>query len=121
MFYFTAYYGPKTSLLYHFYLAAYKVYLGVHDADVEDELPFNLLQNSWLVRGINDFTAPFVNRVRVEFAGKRLEAGIHSSIKRRYGKRTKLVCSCRISLDANGLTGFSYESDTTKLTARCVR
>lgn len=121
MFYFTAYYGPKSSLLYHFYLAAYKIFLGVHDAQVHDELPFNLLRNHWLLRGINDFTAPFHNRVRVDYVGSRMQTGWQSSIRLRYGKRVKTVCNCQISFDASGLAGFSHESEKTKLTVVCVR
>jgi urea transporter/murein DD-endopeptidase MepM/ murein hydrolase activator NlpD len=129
MFYFTAYYGPKTSLLYYFYLSAYKIFLGSTEADVTDEIPFNLLKNNFLVRCVNDFIAPFINRVHVRYTSKKgvastemksNEVCLKSSVVLRYGKRERLICESSIILNSNGLSAFTYTSGLTKISARCV-
>ena len=59
MFFFTHFTGEKKSLLYYFYLGAYKVALGFHqNLTVHDKYPLAILHNSFL-RFWQDFIAPF--------------------------------------------------------------
>lgn len=59
MFFFTHFTGEKKSLLYYFYLGAYKVALGFHQAlTVNDNYPIAILKNNFL-RFWQDFIAPF--------------------------------------------------------------
>jgi len=120
MFYFTAYYGPKTSLLYYFYLSAYKVYLGANNAEVTDQIPFNLLKNNCLVRSLNDFTAPFFNKIRVRYASRRMENSLQSRVELRFGMKSKAISESSITLSNNGLTAFTYTSGKTKISAKCA-
>jgi len=119
MFYFTAYYGPKSSLLYHFYLTAYKIQLSATMAEIVDEIPFNLLRNNWLIRGLTDFSAPFVNRVHVRYDSQRADNHIESKVVLSLGKYSKTICEGSILLSDHGLSSFTYTSATTKITARC--
>ncbi len=59
LFYFTQFTGAKNSMLFYFYLGAYKVALGYHhDLVVHDNYPLAILRNSFL-RFWQDFIAPF--------------------------------------------------------------
>ncbi|MFC0512820.1 urea transporter [Mucilaginibacter angelicae] len=67
MFYFTSFYGDKTSLLHYFYLAAYKVIF--NDAgyiQASDEFPVSLTNNKILL-WLQDFTAPFYRFIRIKY------------------------------------------------------
>ncbi|MCE1200307.1 MAG: urea transporter, partial [Marinilabiliales bacterium] len=64
MFYFTGFYGDKNSLLFYFYLSAYKVLLdGSESMAIRDELPLHTHyhKNGWIL--LNDFIAPFLNKI----------------------------------------------------------
>ncbi len=59
LFYFTHFAGSKNTLLYHFYLAAFKVPLGFYkDMPVEDVFPPTIL-NFGLLRILQDIISPF--------------------------------------------------------------
>lgn len=59
LFYFTYFKGDDRSLLYYFYLAAYKVSLGFNRGlTVKDQYPLAILKNSF-IRFWQDFIAPF--------------------------------------------------------------
>jgi len=128
MFYFTAFYGSKKSLLYYFYLSAYKVYLGENETAVQDELPFNILRNNWLTRSLNDFIAPVFNRIKVRFSGQRSslrpkagtnEITIHSKINLCFGQKSKNISESIVTVRINGLESFTYTQGTHKIEARC--
>ena len=73
VFYFTAFEGSKKSLLYLFYLGAYKVLLGYYkNADLRDRMSLEEVLPSAL-RIIHDFTAPFFQYARVDYHFKFLE------------------------------------------------
>jgi len=67
MFYFTTFYGNKDSLLYHFFLVAYKILLAEPNIEVQDKLPLSLLKTNVLWRSLNDFFAPFVRFVSISY------------------------------------------------------
>jgi len=130
MFYFTAFYGNKKSLLYYFYLTAYKVFLGNPDHEVvKDAMPLNIIRNRRFSLWIHDFIAPFYNYMRVLYSikiannpttldtGKAvLESDIHVSL---YG-RLHPESSGIIYADNTGISGFRYESAKTKIHATCI-
>jgi hypothetical protein len=70
MFYFTAFYGNKKSLLYYFYLSAYKIYLGNNDVEINDAFPLNVFKTSLLVSWLHDFAAPFYNFIALKYKSK---------------------------------------------------
>ena len=74
MFYFTTFYGTKKSLLYYFYLTAFKVLLGYYqDLRITDTLPLNSRQNKNGMIWLHDFIAPFTNRVRANYSMRQNE------------------------------------------------
>ena len=70
MFYFTAFYGSRKSLLYYFFLTAYKVLLAESEIMVKDNVPVHLLNSNKGINSLNDFTAPFFNFVKAGYAEK---------------------------------------------------
>lgn len=69
MFYFTTFYGDKNSLLYYFYLTAFKVLLGYHKKlEITDVLPLNTIRNKNMIIWLHDFIAPFSNRIRLVYS-----------------------------------------------------
>jgi hypothetical protein len=67
LFYFTQFQGSKKSLLYRFYLAAYRVLLS-DEANLEltDEVPLHLYSSS-LWRHLNDFIAPIYSLMKAQY------------------------------------------------------
>lgn len=129
MFYFTAFYGSRKSLLYAFYLSAYKIYLAENDTVCSDEIPLNLLANNGLARWINDLIAPFFQLAKVEYSSRRTQKGsetasneitLQSSVKLQFGHTTRKISECQLTLRNNGLETFQFSNGKSKITARCV-
>ncbi len=67
IFMFRHYEGRKDTLLYYFFLAAFKVPLGFYrNIEIEDHFPLNLVMNKFALF-VQDFTAPFLKFVRSEY------------------------------------------------------
>lgn len=67
MFYFLSFHGDKNSLLYHFYLSSYQVLMGYYpDLILRDQLAVHTV-NTGVVRIVQDFLAPFVRFLKVDF------------------------------------------------------
>lgn len=67
MFYFLSFHGSRKSLLYQFYLSSYQVLLGYYpDIILRDSLPVHTV-NSGIPRLIQDFLAPFVRFLKVDY------------------------------------------------------
>ena len=130
MFYFTAFYGDKKSLLYYFYLTAYKVFLGnSENVEVKDAMPINTLRNNKLRFLAHDFIAPFYNYIKVLYSSKAttnddnfdtglliLKSKIQVSI---FGKLSS-VSTGSITLRENCISEFSYKNSTIKIQAKCA-
>jgi hypothetical protein len=68
MLYFTHFEGDRKSLLYHFYLAAFKVCFGYYkDLSITDSYPVNMVFST-PQHFLHDFTAPFTQYMRGEFS-----------------------------------------------------
>lgn len=68
MFYFIDFEGDKSSLLFHFYLAAYRQLQGFYeDIKVEDKVPLYHFNNG-IVQFFQDFFAPFYLFTKAEFS-----------------------------------------------------
>jgi urea transporter/murein DD-endopeptidase MepM/ murein hydrolase activator NlpD len=107
MFYFTSFYGDKASLLYHFYLAAYKVVFSAgKNRVVSDELPLNILPNKPL-RWLQDLVAPFFRFSRIIYqCHTELNKGkitLTSSQHQRFAVTTGQLMEASIAIDQNGL------------------
>lgn len=67
LFYFTQFTGDNTSLLYYFYLGAYKIALGYYqDLVVKDNFPLAILKSNFK-RFLQDFIAPFHIFMKAEY------------------------------------------------------
>jgi len=129
MFYFTAFYGSKKSLLYYFYLTAYKVFLGnAENLEVKDAMPLNILQNKKQLLWIHDFVAPFYNYMRIKYSIKAVSK--HNLFDNEYLKlesdiklpswKTYKESNSTITLKNNCISEFSFESAKTKIQASCI-
>ena len=111
IFYFTSFYGGRQSLLYFFYVAAYKISFINNQNIVEpDVYPLNLLNNKvqlWL----QDFVAPFfrfikLNHCAVNSSHKNGMAIRSTQIKTVFGKQ-KLLAEATIGLANNNIRDFN--------------
>lgn len=130
MFYFTAFYGDRNSLLYYFYLSCYKVFLGESgDIEITDAMPINIIRNKRMGIWIHDFIAPFYNYIRIRYSIKAeqtnniLDSG---TIKFKSGididtfGKSRHNSTSTITIKDNRVAEFSYDSAKTKITATCV-
>jgi urea transporter len=96
MFYFTTFYGNKKSLLYYFYLSAFKVFLGEMDTqEVKDAMPLSIIKNKKISLWLNDFIAPFYSFISVLYSIK-LDSTDHQF------DTTSLVLKSKIQLSIFG-------------------
>ena len=130
MFYFTTFYGNKNSLLYYFYLSAYKVFMGdIDKLEIADAMPLNIIQKKKISNFIHDFIAPFYNYIAVNFSIRSttnttdllindliLESEIDVSV---FGKM-KNESKSSIAIKSNRVSEFSYTNGKTKILARCI-
>lgn len=131
LFYFTAFYGNKNSLLYYFYLTAYKIFLGNNEfVEIQDSLPLNMIGKSKWLAWFHDFVAPFHQFFKIAYSSK-----IHSSdvalgtgyvkIKSKIsmsGINTKKNKSeSIISITEKGITGFEFKNGKKQIKATCVK
>jgi urea transporter len=130
MFYFTAFYGNKKSLLFYFYLSAYKVFLGNPDTvEVKDSIPIYVIWNRKTSIWLHDFIAPFYTYIHAGFSIKTdppdnpFDAGslvLRSEIQFSVFGKTRINSSSSIILHKNHITEFNYETTKTKIHATCV-
>jgi urea transporter/murein DD-endopeptidase MepM/ murein hydrolase activator NlpD len=130
MFYFTNFYGDKKSLLYYFYLTAYKVFLAnAENAELKEAMPLNIIQHNKLNIWLHDFVAPFFTYIKVWHSIKEtlndnpfdtkmlvLKSEIHSSVF----KNTQRESTGSITIHENYISEFTYETTKTKIKATCV-
>ena len=130
MFYFTTFYGDKTSLLYYFYLVAHKVILGYYeDLEIRDELPLNIMFNGKVKMWLHDFIAPFVNRIHACYSLKFVNADnifdpaqltMESKIYMVAFGKTRSESSGSITLEKSRISNFTYNNNNIKIEAKCI-
>jgi urea transporter len=128
MFSFTSFTGNKKSLLYYFYLSAYKVLLGYYpDIDLIDYLPLNIVRKNNPILWFHDFIAPFWQVMKVRFSARQnmadipvnpsvitIESFIDIAIFNRNNQEAKSV----IRLEKDGVSDFTLESGRIRICAR---
>ncbi len=130
MFWFTHYTGSKSTLLYLFFLAAYKVPLGYYDGlHISDKLPVNSVFRGPLL-WLQDFTAPFYLFLRSEFrlevpgsagALEPQEIKLESSVVKNWSGKRSSDKEFEIIVDDGGLSKFSIsDGKDVKEYQRCV-
>lgn len=131
IFCFTAFYGDRNSLLYSFYLSAYKVPLSTEiSQSITDILPLSELKNRYLTKWLQDFTAPFFRYLHLRYTiqpyfltdmtdDSVIELKSFVEIKK-YHSLNKLS-QAKIVIDANGILEFQFITTKHNLFAKCVR
>jgi urea transporter len=130
MFYFTAFYGCKKSLLYYFYLSAYKLFLSNNsEIIIDDTLPLSNGNKSKYLIVFHDFIAPFYNFIKIKFQSKLqfVDKGIRTGTvifetTSNLVWRNKSINSIKstITITENGLREFEFVSDKIKIKAECT-
>jgi len=130
MFYFTAFYGDKESLLYSFYRTAYKVFLGSSDpVTLRDAMPLHVIQHNKAGLWLHDFIAPFYTFLRVwhlvktEYADNPYDSGkilLKTETQVCFFKKNIKAGFGSILLQDNRIQEFCYETEKTKIKAICI-
>lgn len=129
MFYFTDFEGDRNSLLFQFYLAAFRVLLGCYPkVTLTDQIPLIHFSSIW-VQWIQDFLAPFYLFVKAAYESRistvdnqhsPANLAILSHINTRFwGKKTKSV-SYKISLYEKRIQHFSILKKHQTINYLCV-
>ena len=131
MFYFTAFYGDKKSLLYYFYLSAYKIFFGNElDVNIKDSIALNNSNKAKYLLWINDFIAPFYNCLKFEFqsniqlSDKALRIGtVKFGSSTEFKLMNKKIHSTKsvLTITERGITDFEYNTNDIKIKAECIK
>lgn len=131
MFYFTAFYGDKKSLLYYFFLAAYKVFLSVDDQNtITDHIPLNVLNKNNPIDWLQDIIAPFYNFISIKFTLNTFLSentlsnttiALKSDIRMKTPGKEKIISNAVIRVDSTGISDFEYKSGNNFIQATCLR
>ncbi|MDN5285222.1 MAG: hypothetical protein JWR38_1496 [Mucilaginibacter sp.] len=122
LFYFTSYYGDKRSLLYYFYLAAYKVIFSDAESIVaNDQLPLQLTGRKPLL-WLQDLVAPFYRFIHINYQSNCqlqknsliIEAKQYQEIA---GKKTQII-EATVNVDQDSLQAFSITINGENIKAR---
>ena len=127
LFFFRHYDGPADTLLYHFFIANFKVQLGYYKKmEISDNLPVNLMLKNPLLF-FQDFVAPFFKFIRSEY--KIFYDSIDNEV---LASRIRLVSSASnflagkeistvrygMEIDNTGISVLSIEKDGKKIIAK---
>ena len=122
--------GDRSSLLYKFYLSAYKVSFGFESGLVlHDRYPIHLIFNPNRII-VQDFVAPFYRYLEGVFtltypkrnpALQSSEFELHGTAKKqRFGNTTEEM-SFSFSVDGDGLREFRFSDKKQEVVATCVK
>jgi len=134
MFYFTNFYGSKNSLLYYFFLAAYKISLTQTNTSIDDHIPVHLILDKKLIVKLNDFTAPFYNFVKATYkqnivnhvsSMNNQDLKINSKIAlllsgMKYPGKNKKYMHATININQQGISNFEIEYGKNKISAQKI-
>ncbi len=123
-FYFTSFYGDQKSLLYYFYLAAYKVIFTTDAAiSVTDNYPLQLLPDKaalWL----QDLLAPFGQFIKLSYTNWSAVSGDGVSITAAQHKQVlgtnKQTMGAVITLERGDITAFTVNINNIKVEAQWI-
>jgi len=130
MFYFTSFYGDTKSLLYYFYLSAYKVFLGnFENNEVQDAMPLSVIRQSKIKLMLHDFVAPFYNYMKVRYSIKTANSDNYmdtrkltlvSDIKISTLGKTKNDSASSILIVKDTIQEFIYKTSKFNIHATCI-
>jgi murein DD-endopeptidase MepM/ murein hydrolase activator NlpD len=127
MFYFTSFFGDQKSLLYSFYLTAYKVLLAYYNTiEITDLFPLHIIRKNSISLLLHDFVAPFYQFMKAKYSIKPVWADspvnpghieLSSKIRISYFESDREEGSGKIVLSDNHLREFSFSSFNTNICA----
>lgn len=126
MFYFTAFYGDKNSLLYYFFLAAYKVLLSDTAIKLTDNLPLHLYKSNKVAGFFNDFTSPFFNFMKTGISQTKdlnnhtNDIKIKTQLQTSIGRRTRKLADASIHINDFGIVSFEYQAKNRLIHAKRI-
>jgi len=128
MFYFTAFYGDQKSLLFHFYLTAYKIFLGHYpEIEINDRFPLHIIKRNSISLWVHDLAAPFHQYLKVNYTSKVIQsdsalnpAFIELGIKITRSVFSKLNSEFtgKITLGNKRISEFTIETSNTRICAQ---
>lgn len=120
MFYFTSFYGDRHSLLYYFYLSAYKVLLGYYEnLEITDNFPLHIVAGNRVSLWFHDFVAPFYSYIKAIYSLKTSwsdstvnpeQIKLSSEVKLCFFSSVKDEGKGTLFLKENNISEFSYNS-----------
>ncbi|WP_311951434.1 urea transporter [Mucilaginibacter terrae] len=121
-FYFTSFFGNQSSLLYSFYLAAYRVVYSVGNvATVTDSYPLQM-EGSHIGMWLHDLVAPFYRFNRRGYQScsqhQHNKIIIHATEYQETAGSKKQVMEACIQIDNNGVAGFTLTRNKQKTEAQ---
>lgn len=127
MFYFTAFYGERKSLLFYFYLTAYKVLLGHYpDIEINDFYPLHIIKKNTVSLWLHDLAAPFHQYLKVHYKNH-VEwtdlsvnpASMHlvTRIDRSVFRSVQTEGTGKIILEDNRISEFEFETSENRIWA----
>ena len=129
-FYFTSFYGDEKSLLYYFYLSAYKVFLQNLESDeIKDVMPLSVVKKERIKILLHDFAAPFYNYMQVVYSMKVALSDdvldtdnliLNSKIQLSTFGRRQNDSASSIHICKNSIKEFNYTSSNLNIHATCV-
>lgn len=118
VFYFTSFYGDKQSLLYHFYLAAFKVIFSSNECIIaHDVYPVQQTTNKaklWL----QDLIAPFYRFIKLEYQSSCQPQKSGAAIQAKQTDHGVQVMEATINIANNSLQGFNIRYNGTTIEAQ---
>jgi murein DD-endopeptidase MepM/ murein hydrolase activator NlpD len=128
MFYFTAFYGDQTSLLYYFYLTAYKVLLGYYPGiEITDSYPLHIIRKNKPSLWFHDLVSPFYKFMKAKYSSKQVWSDTPVNPSKIRLAANLNICSFNrsvieakgiITLDQGRIKDFSFESSKTTICAQ---
>jgi len=129
MLHFIHFEGDRKSLLYFFYLAAYKISFGFYNNLVlHDSLPVNMIFHPRKIV-VQDFSAPFMRYLKGEYEVRYPEMSrsladrtirLTGSVKKKVFSKLVDDASFHFIIDSGGLRAFSFMSGKIKYEAQCT-
>jgi urea transporter/murein DD-endopeptidase MepM/ murein hydrolase activator NlpD len=127
-FFFTSFYGDKSTLLYYFYVSAYRILLST-DSDfiTTDQFPLQL-SNSSILKWLQDLLAPFYIFSKLFYESKNTVTGndifnaaitINSRQVQRVLAKEKIIANNVIEISDNKISSFSFQSNHEVIKAIC--
>jgi urea transporter/murein DD-endopeptidase MepM/ murein hydrolase activator NlpD len=128
MFYFTSFYGDRNSLLYYFYLTAYRVLLGYYPGmEIADRFPLHIISKNNISLWLHDIIAPFYQYLETQYLIRPVwsdisfnptEIRLSANINIRSFKKITKVGDGVIMLAGNKIKEFSFETSKTRIWAQ---